>query len=58
MQKLLSDPEELTGEFREESDYNTAIKHIEKGNADDARIQPTTPLVERDLLLAHDLARR
>jgi hypothetical protein len=37
MQKLLSEPEELTGEFREESDYDTAIKHIEKGNADDTR---------------------
>lgn len=39
MQKLLADPKELTGEFREESDYDTAIKHIEKGNADDARIR-------------------
>jgi len=37
MQRLLSKPEELTGEFREESDYETAIKHIEKENADDAR---------------------
>lgn len=39
MQKLLSEPEELTSEFREESDYDTAIKHIEKGNADDGRIR-------------------
>ena len=38
MQKLLSKPEELTSEFREESDYKTAIKHIEKGNADGERI--------------------
>lgn len=38
IQKLLSEPEELTSEFREESDYETAIKHIEKGNADDKRI--------------------
>jgi hypothetical protein len=39
MQKLLADPKELTSEFRKESDYDTAIKHIEKGNADDARIR-------------------
>ena len=26
MQRLLSDPEELTGKFREESDHDTAIK--------------------------------
>jgi hypothetical protein len=39
MQKLLSEPEELTSEFREESDYETAIKCIEKEKADDARIQ-------------------
>ncbi|KFY43092.1 hypothetical protein V495_04165 [Pseudogymnoascus sp. VKM F-4514 (FW-929)] len=37
MQKLLSEPEELTGEFREESDYETAIKLIKKGNADGER---------------------
>jgi hypothetical protein len=30
MQKLLSEPEELTGEFREESDDETAIKHIKE----------------------------
>lgn len=39
MQRLLAEPEELTGEFREESDYETAIKHIEKEIADDARIR-------------------
>jgi hypothetical protein len=39
LQKLLSEPEELTGEFTEASDYDAAIKYIEKGNADDARIQ-------------------
>ena len=32
-------PEELTREFREESDYETAIKHIKKESADDARIR-------------------
>ncbi|KFZ16980.1 hypothetical protein V502_04811 [Pseudogymnoascus sp. VKM F-4520 (FW-2644)] len=37
MQKLLSEPDELTGEFKEESDYETAIKLIEKGNADGER---------------------
>ncbi|KAM3064611.1 hypothetical protein ACMFMF_011901, partial [Clarireedia jacksonii] len=39
MQKLLSEPEELTSEFREESDYEMVIKHIEKEKADDARMQ-------------------
>jgi hypothetical protein len=39
MQRLLSEPKELTGEFREESHYETVIKHIEKENADDARIR-------------------
>jgi hypothetical protein len=39
MQKLLSEPKELTSEIREESDYDTAIKHIKKGNANDTRIQ-------------------
>ena len=39
MQKLLSEPEELTGEFRKESDYDIAIKYIEKENADDERIR-------------------
>lgn len=39
MQKLLSEPEELTGEFRKESDYETAIKNIEKENADGERTQ-------------------
>jgi hypothetical protein len=39
LQQLLSEPEELTSEFIEASDYDAAIKHIEKGNADDARMQ-------------------
>jgi len=39
IQRLLAEPEELTDEFREESDFETAIKHIEKENADDARIR-------------------
>jgi hypothetical protein len=39
MKRLLSEPKEFTGEFREERDYETAIKHIKKENADDARIQ-------------------
>jgi hypothetical protein len=39
MQRLLSKPKELIGEFREESDYETAIKHIKKENADNARIR-------------------
>jgi hypothetical protein len=33
----ISEPTELTGEFREESDYTSAIKHIEKGIANDTR---------------------
>lgn len=33
MQRLLSEPEEFTREFKEEGDYETAIKHIEKENA-------------------------
>jgi hypothetical protein len=37
LQKLLSEPTELIGEFREESDYENAIKHVEKENADDTR---------------------
>jgi hypothetical protein len=39
MQRLLFKPKDLTGEFREESDYETTIKHIKKENANDARIQ-------------------
>jgi hypothetical protein len=39
MQKLLSEPEELTGEFRDESDFETVIKHIEKEIADNANVQ-------------------
>ena len=38
IQRILSEPQELTGELREESDYETAIKHIEKDNADNASI--------------------
>ncbi|KAN0117099.1 hypothetical protein V8E51_003076 [Hyaloscypha variabilis] len=37
LQDLLSEPAELIGEFSEESDYENAIKHIEKDNADDAK---------------------
>jgi hypothetical protein len=37
MQRLLSEPKELTGDFREESDYETAVKHIKKEHADHAR---------------------
>jgi hypothetical protein len=38
MQKLLSKPKELTSEFKEENDYETIIKYIEKKNTDDTRI--------------------
>ena len=34
---LPSEPTELTGEFREESDYTNVISHIEKGIANDTR---------------------
>jgi hypothetical protein len=34
MQKLLAEPKELTGDFKEEGDYETIIKHIEKELAD------------------------
>lgn len=33
----ISEPTKLTGEFREESDYTSAIKQIEKGIANDTR---------------------
>ncbi|KAG9229630.1 hypothetical protein BJ875DRAFT_474334 [Amylocarpus encephaloides] len=33
----ISEPTELTGEFREESDYTNVISHIEKGIANDTR---------------------
>ena len=33
----ISEPTELTGEFREESDYRNVIKHIEKEIANDTR---------------------
>ncbi|PQE05176.1 hypothetical protein CJF31_00011326 [Rutstroemia sp. NJR-2017a BVV2] len=36
---MISEPTELTGEFREESDYTSVINHIEKGIANDARTQ-------------------
>ncbi|KAH6668261.1 hypothetical protein B0J14DRAFT_158199 [Halenospora varia] len=39
LQDLLSKPAELMGEFSEESDYENAMKHIEKENADDTRTQ-------------------
>jgi len=37
LQDLLSEPKELMGEFSEESDYETAIKYIERENGDDIR---------------------
>jgi hypothetical protein len=37
LQDLLSEPAEIIGEFSEESDYENAIKHIEKDNANDAK---------------------
>lgn len=35
MQRLLAELEELIGEFREESDYETAIKYFKKKSAND-----------------------
>jgi hypothetical protein len=35
----ISEPTELTGEFREESDYTSVINHIEKGIANDVKTQ-------------------
>ncbi|TGO21811.1 hypothetical protein BPAE_0199g00050 [Botrytis paeoniae] len=37
--ETISEPTELTGEFREESDYTSVINHIEKGIANDTRIK-------------------
>jgi hypothetical protein len=37
LQDLVSEPVELISEFSEESEYDTAIKHIEKENADNTR---------------------
>jgi hypothetical protein len=37
LQETISEPTELTGEFREESDYENVIKQIEKENANDTR---------------------
>jgi hypothetical protein len=37
LRDLLSDPLELMGEFREKEDYDSAMKHIEKEVANDAR---------------------
>lgn len=37
LQRILSEPDELMGNFREDSDYETALKQIEKNNADDTR---------------------
>jgi hypothetical protein len=37
LQDTISEPTELTGEFREESDYENVIKQIEKENANDTR---------------------
>jgi hypothetical protein len=37
LQRLLSEPDELIGDFQEDSDYETVLKQIEKENADDIR---------------------
>jgi hypothetical protein len=37
VQRLLSKSKELTSEFREKSDYKTAIKHIKKENTNNVR---------------------
>ena len=37
LQRLLSEPDELMGSFQEDGDYETALKQIEKDNADDTR---------------------
>jgi len=37
MQDLLSELAKLIGEFSKESDYENAIKHIKKENANNAR---------------------
>lgn len=39
VQRLLSKPNELIGNFQEDSDYETVLKQIEKDNADDTRNQ-------------------
>jgi hypothetical protein len=39
LRDLLSEPLELMGEFIDENDYENAIKHIERENADDIRTQ-------------------
>jgi hypothetical protein len=37
LQDTISEPTELTGEFREESDYENVIRQIKKENANDTR---------------------
>jgi hypothetical protein len=37
IQQVLSEPEDLTGEFTEESDYETVIKYIKKETANDTK---------------------
>jgi hypothetical protein len=37
LQDLLSKPKELMGEFSKESDYETAIKHTKRENANNTR---------------------
>jgi hypothetical protein len=37
LKDTISEPTELTGEFREESDYENVIKQIKKENANDIR---------------------
>jgi hypothetical protein len=36
-QDIISEPTKLTGEFREESDYEDVVKQIEKEKANDTR---------------------
>jgi hypothetical protein len=37
LQRLLSEPNKLIGDFQEDSDYETVLKQIEKENVDDIR---------------------
>jgi hypothetical protein len=39
LRDILSEPLELVGDFDDESDYENAIKHIEKEKANDTRTQ-------------------
>lgn len=55
LQNILSEPTELMGEFGEESDYENAIKQVEKENANDIRTQQRR-LWKQTYLLAYDPA--